>query len=69
MNLAFKQGINDVFTFDIIRFCKLFEMFQDSVVIILIILPISYIINKHYYTKKHSNKKHSIHEFLTLFFI
>lgn len=53
----FQERLSKLTTFDIIRICKIVEMFQYSTLFFVLILLLVYILNKYYYNFLQINNK------------
>ena len=53
----FQERLSKLTTFDIIRICKIVEMFQYSTLFFILILLLVYILNKYYYNYLQINNK------------
>ena len=50
---SFQEKFHDIFTFDIIRMCKIIEIIQYSFIYIVLITICAFILNKYYFNKIH----------------
>lgn len=53
----FYKRLQQVFTMDIIRLCKIAEMFQYSLIFLILIIIAFYLLNKFYYHKSSEKKE------------
>lgn len=61
----FTERLQQIFTLDIIRICKIGEIFQYSLVFLFLLVGFFYILEKYYYPLYDKNKK----EQLSLFYL
>lgn len=62
----FAERLQQIFTLDIIRICKIGEIFQYSLIFLVLIVTLFYILERYYYSS-YDKKKESKH-ILSLFF-
>ena len=53
----FNNRLNKLISLDIIRFCKIFEMFEYSFIFLILLCFTVYLLNQYYYKDTKENKK------------
>ena len=46
---SFNNRLKQLFSMDIIRICKIFELIQYGIIFYILVLIVSYVLNKYYY--------------------